>query len=113
MHGVHVPNIRLINIDTCGAELDIIHGAVGTLEGHKVPYVICGINRFGLQQMGTSEQELRHFMSYLGYEAYWIHAEAPYLVALAPAQYVASEHDCYVLFANPAWLGEDNVAPLA
>ena len=113
LQGVHVPNIRLINIDTCGAELDIIQGAVRTIEDHKVPYVVCGINRFGLQQMGTSEQELRQFMGYMGYEAYWLHAEAPHLVALAPTQYVASEHDFYVLFANPAWTGEDNVAPLA
>jgi FkbM family methyltransferase len=113
LQGVHVPNIRLINIDTCGAELDIIQGAVGTIEAHKVPYVVCGINRFGLQQMGTSEQELRQFMAYMGYEAYWIRAEPPHLVTLAPAQYVTSEHDVSVLFANPAWLGEDNVPPLA
>jgi FkbM family methyltransferase len=113
LQGMHVPNIRLINIDTGGAELDIIQGAVSTIEDHKVPYVVCGINRFGLQQMGTSEQELRQFMEYMGYEAYWLHAEAPSLVALAPTQYVTSAHDFYVLFANPAWLGEDNVAPLA
>ena len=43
LQGVHVPNIRLIHIDTCGAELDIIQGAVRTIEDHKVPYVICGI----------------------------------------------------------------------
>ncbi len=113
LQGVHVPNIRLINIDTCGAELDIIQGAVSTIEDHKVPYVVCGINRFGLQQMGTSEQELRQFMGYMGYETYWIHAEAPHLVSLAPEQHVTSEHDFHVLFANPAWLGEDNVAPPA
>ena len=113
LQGVHLPNIRLINIDTCGAELDIIQGAVSTIEDHKVPYVVCGINRFGLQQMGTSEQELRQFMGYMGYETYWIHAEAPHLVSLAPEQHVTSEHDFHVLFANPAWLGEDNVAPPA
>jgi FkbM family methyltransferase len=113
LQGVRVPNIRLINIDTCGAELDIIQGAVSTIEGHKVPYVVCAINRFGLQQMGTSEQELRQFMGYMGYEAYWIQDEAPHLVALAPAQSVASEHDFYVLFANSAWLGANDIAPLA
>ena len=68
---MQVSNLRLINIDTCGAELDIIHGAVRTIKDNKVPYIVCGINRFGLQQMGTSEQELRRFMSYMGYETYW------------------------------------------
>jgi FkbM family methyltransferase len=82
LQGVHVSNLRLLNIDTCGAELDIIQGAVRTLEDHKVPYVVCGINRFGLQQMGTSEQELRQFMSYMGYETSHIQAEAPHLVSL-------------------------------
>jgi len=106
LQGVHVSNLRLLNIDTGGAELDIIQGAVHTLEDHKVPYVVCGINRFGLQQMGTSEQELRQFMSYMGYETYDIQAEAPHLVSLAPEQYVTSEHDFHVLFANQAWLGE-------
>jgi FkbM family methyltransferase len=113
LQGVRVPSIRLINIDTCGAELDIIQGAVSTIQDHKVPYVVCAINRFGLQQMGTSEQELRQFMGYMGYEAYWIQDEAPHLVALAPAQSVASEHDFYVLFANSAWLGVNDIAPLA
>lgn len=106
LQGVQVSNLRLINIDTCGAELDIIQGAVRTIEDNKVPYVVCGINRFGLQQMGTSEQELRQFMSYMGYETYCIYAEAPQLVALAPEQYVTSQHDFHMLFANPLWLGE-------
>jgi FkbM family methyltransferase len=102
LQDVHVPNLRLINIDTCGAELEIIQGAVRTIEDNKVPYVVCGINRFSLQQMDTSEQELRQFMGYMGYESYWIHADAPHLVALAPDQYVISEHDFHVVFAKPA-----------
>jgi FkbM family methyltransferase len=106
LQGVHMSNLRLININTCGTELDIIQGAVRTIEDNKVPYVVCGINRFGLQQMGTSEQELRQFMSDMGYETYCIYAEAPQLVALAPEQYVTSQHDFHMLFANPAWLGE-------
>jgi Methyltransferase FkbM domain len=107
LQGVHVRNLRLINIDACGAELDIIQGAVSTIEEYKVPYVVCGINRFGLQQMGTSEQELRQFMGYMGYEPYWLHDDAPHLVALAPEQSVSSEQDLHVVFANPTVLGED------
>jgi FkbM family methyltransferase len=112
LQGIHVSNLRLIHIDTCGAELDIIQGAVRTIEDNKVPYVVCGINRFGLQQMGTSEQELRQFMSYMGYETYCIYAEAPQLVSLAPEQYVTSQHDFHMLFASPAFLGEDNATDI-
>ena len=113
LQDVQVPNLRLINIDTCGAELDIIQGAVRTIEDKKVPYVVCSLNRFSLQQMGTSEQELRQFMGYMGYEPYWIQADAPHLVAPAPEQYVTSEHDFHVVFAKPALRGEDNVILLA
>jgi len=80
---------------------------VSTIEAYKVPYVVCGINRFGLQQMGTSEQELRQFLGYMGYEPYWLQDEAPHLVALAPEQSVSSEPDLHVVFANPTVLGED------
>jgi FkbM family methyltransferase len=107
LQGVHLPNLRLINIDACGAELDIIQGAVSTIEAYKVPYVVCGINRFSLQQMGTSEQELRQFLGYMGYEPYWLQDEAPHLGALAPEQSVSSEQDLHVVFANPTVLGED------
>ena len=80
---------------------------MSTIEAYKVPYVVCGINRFGLQQMGTSEQELRQFLGYMGYEPYWLQDEAPRLVALAPEQSVSSEPDLHVVFANPTVLGED------
>ena len=82
---------------------------MSTIEAYKVPYVVCGINRFGIQQMGTSEQELRQFMGYMGYEPYWLQGEAPHLVALAPEQAVSSDQDLHVVFVNPTVLGEDVV----
>ncbi len=112
LQGVDIPTIKLINIDTGGAELDVIQGAVGTLVDKKVPYVICSINRFGLQQMGTSEQELRQFMGYLGYTPYWLRAVVPHLVALTPAQQVESSTDFHLLFAKTAWVEADTMAPL-
>jgi len=107
LQGVPRSAIRLINIDTYGAELDVIQGAVRTIEEHQVPYIACGIHRFGLQQMGTSEQELRQFMGYLGYETYVICAEAPHLEFLTPEQSVVSEQPFHVLFAKPAPPGAD------
>jgi len=109
LRGVQFPGIRLIHLDTCGAELDILQGAVGTLEGQQVPYVICAMHRFGLQQMGTSEQELRHFMGYMGYTPYWIRPEAPHLVPLPPPQEAAAGDDTQVLFVHPAWAETDSV----
>jgi FkbM family methyltransferase len=113
LQDMSVPAIKLINIDTCGAELDILQGAVRTMTSQQVPYVVCAIHRFGLQQMGTSEQALRQFMRDLGYATYYIRAEAPHLVPLPPEQAVDSDRDLHVLFARPAAVEADQVAPCA
>ncbi|NEQ77203.1 MAG: FkbM family methyltransferase [Okeania sp. SIO2C9] len=54
-----IGQIKMIKIETEGAEIDVIKGAINTLCQYDVPYIICEINRFGLQQMGTNETELR------------------------------------------------------
>jgi hypothetical protein len=110
LHDSHIPPIKLINIDTYGAEFDIIQGAVSTLLDKQVPYVVCGIHPFGLQQMDTSEHELRQFMSYMGYEAYWIRSEAPYLVPYVADQEIASASDASMLFANTAFCNAPGAA---
>ena len=42
----------------------------------------------------------------MGYEPYWLQDEAPHLVALAPEQFVSSEQDLHVVFANPTVLNQ-------
>ncbi|MGD1809262.1 FkbM family methyltransferase [Dapis sp. BLCC M126] len=44
----NITNLKMIKIDTEGAELDVIKGAVNTIGKYDVPYIICEINRFGL-----------------------------------------------------------------
>ncbi|GGA03263.1 hypothetical protein CYANOKiyG1_15370 [Okeania sp. KiyG1] len=41
-----IGHIKMIKIDTEGAELDVIKGAVNTFSQYDVPYIICEINRF-------------------------------------------------------------------
>ena len=69
-------NVRLIKIDTEGAEVSIISGMKKLLQRCK-PVVIAEINDFGLEQMGTSEKELRLFMNDLGYECWALELPKP------------------------------------
>ncbi|WP_448560741.1 class I SAM-dependent methyltransferase [Trichothermofontia sp.] len=97
-HPVH--NLKLLKIDTEGAEYSILRGAIDLLSRVKVPYIIAEINRFGLQQMGTNEIELRGFMRSLGYETYVLTSQAPNPIFLKPDQVYQSQTVFNVLFTN-------------
>ncbi|NEP07639.1 MAG: FkbM family methyltransferase [Okeania sp. SIO2G4] len=96
-----IGQIKMIKIDTEGAELDVIKGAVNTFYQYDVPYIICEINRFGLQQMGTNETELREFMESLKYETYLITSnEINQLVKLPIGKSYQTSHVFNVLFTK-------------
>lgn len=63
--------VRAIKIDTEGAEHAVLLGAQELLKANPECAVICEINRFGLNQMGSSEQELVSMMRGLGYRC-WV-----------------------------------------
>jgi FkbM family methyltransferase len=69
-------NVRLIKIDTEGAEVSVLSGMKQLLQRCK-PVVIAEINDFGLEQMGTSEKELRSLMNDLGYECWSLELPKP------------------------------------
>ena len=97
----NITNLKIIKIDTEGAELDVIKGAVNTIGKYNVPYIICEINRFGLQQMGTNETELREFMNSLGYETYLLTSNSSnQLVKLPIGNYYQTSHVFNVLFTR-------------
>ena len=95
----NITNLKMIKIDTEGAELDVIKGAINTIDKYDVPYIICEINRFGLEQMGTNETELREFMNSLEYETYLVTSNSSnQLVQLSVGKYYKKSHVFNVLF---------------
>jgi FkbM family methyltransferase len=91
--------LKLIKIDTEGSELRILQGATDTIIKNKVPYVICEVNRFGLQQMGTNEQDLRSFMEDIGYDTYlMVNGQELRIMRLSKDQFVKSEYVFNLLF---------------
>lgn len=95
-----IDRIHLIKIDTEGTEHNILLGAFNTIKRCKVPYIVCEINRFGLEQMDTDEGQLREFMKNLGYETYLIRKEEPKLVRLSPQDRVETTYVFNVLFVK-------------
>ncbi|MEP0872333.1 FkbM family methyltransferase [Trichocoleus desertorum AS-A10] len=91
---------KMIKIDTEGAELQVLKGSINILKSHRVPYIISEVNRFGLQQMGTNETELREWMRSLGYDAYLMQASSPNLVKLEPNQYCDTTKVFNLLFSR-------------
>lgn len=57
----HMP-VRLIKIDTEGAELLVLQGGAELFETRHPPFIIVELNPFGLKQCGQSIQEMRQYM---------------------------------------------------
>jgi FkbM family methyltransferase len=75
--------IKLIKISATGAEYDVILGGIQTLITQDVPYIVCRLQPFALQQMGHTESDLRSFLGAIGYAASIIDADGITLQPLA------------------------------
>ena len=85
LDSLNLTDVRLIKIDTEGADQKILEGAAVLLETVKPPFILVELNPFGSQQMGTNDEEFREYMRDFGYEAFIIYHEG-YLPALVPRQ---------------------------
>lgn len=92
--------VRLVKVDAEGSEHRVLKGAMLLLMARKVPYVICEINEFALQQMGTSGRGMRAFMQACGYGCYRMIPEAPFLIPFPPEETHTFEYVYNVLFTD-------------
>lgn len=94
--------LKVIKIDAEGAEGAVLRGARELLLRTRVPFVIAEINRFALQSMGTSEQEVRAFASALGYETWLFNPGQASLLRLEPDQTPDTNYVFNLLFRHPS-----------
>ncbi|MGQ9864798.1 MAG: FkbM family methyltransferase [Pseudanabaenaceae cyanobacterium] len=64
------PPLRLLKIDTEGAEPLVLAGARETLARWRPPVVILEVNQFGLEKLGFSQMDVRRPLQELGYTGY-------------------------------------------
>ena len=67
--------VRLIKIDTEGAEQRILEGAANLLEKQHPPYIVAELNPHGLIQSGCDGETFREMMRSFGYDMFFIHPD--------------------------------------
>ncbi|MBN1850763.1 MAG: FkbM family methyltransferase [Deltaproteobacteria bacterium] len=97
-----IDNLKLIKIDTEGAEQSILQGGVKTIQKHQVPYIICEINRFGLGQMNSNEFSFRSFVEAMGYQPYLLAdgRNGPLIIRLKDHQTLDTQNVFNLLFVR-------------
>ena len=96
-----VRSLKLIKIDAEGSELRVLQGARRSLVEHRVPFVVAEVNRFALERMGTTEEELRAFMEELGYETWGFSEDEKSLRRLAPGDRFETSYCFNLVFRLP------------
>lgn len=89
---------RLIKIDAEGMEYEILKGGLRTILAHEVPFIICEVNRFALERMGTNEMQLRGFMRLIGYQVSLMKQDGSGLQPLGDDETFQSENVFNILF---------------
>jgi glycosyl transferase/beta-hydroxylase protein BlmF len=95
-----IHRLKAIKIAVEGAEHEVLKGGRNFIQSHQVPYILCRINRFGLQKMGTTERALRNEMTVLGYQTYQFDPTSRCPVKLAPEQHPESLFVFSLLFVR-------------
>lgn len=62
--------LKLILLDAEGAEHSILRGGINTIIDNDVPFIICEINDFAMENCGTSQMTIRGYMEMYGYKCF-------------------------------------------
>jgi len=97
---------RVIKLNTEGAEHQILRGASRLLGQRRTPFVVCDVNTFGLEQMGSSQLSFRAYLAKFGYSTFALDPEGSRPRLVPPDRLIAAnaaeESDRFtVLFSTP------------
>lgn len=93
--------VRLIKIDTEGAECLVLAGTRETLAAADSLFIVAELNEFGLEQMGQTQDSLRGLMRAMGYETFLLRGDGS-LPCFCPAgTRVVQRRIGNLLFARP------------
>lgn len=107
---------RLIKIDTEGAELHVLQGAVELLlSDDRPPFIVAELHEGGLNALGGSQKAMREFMAEAGYETFILSAHDDKPTHVKRQDRIKSEYIVNILFAteadvDAAWREEIKVA---
>lgn len=99
--------VKVIKIDTEGAEQKILEGAAQMLAKYHPPYIVSELNPHGLAQSGCDNETFRAFMREAGYDLFFIHQNDAF-PALVPPQ-VKVKHLNGIVISNVLFSTVENV----
>jgi FkbM family methyltransferase len=94
--------LRLIKIDTEGAEERILQGGNNVLAVQHPPFIVAEMNAFGLEQMMCSPDSLRQYMRMHGYDTFMLYLDGAYPELVPPRKQIVCDHIWNVLFSSPS-----------
>jgi len=71
--GLDCRRLKVIKIDTEGADQRVLEGASNLFEMYQPPFVIVELNPLGLPQTGCTAETMRDFMASFGYDMFFLH----------------------------------------
>ena len=98
--------IRLIKIDTEGAEQKVLLGAEDFLQPQNISYIIAELHEFGLSQFEHSQGSLRRLMQERGYECFTMSADDKIPKLIPPKTKITSKFFQNLLFTTQNALSE-------
>jgi len=95
-------NVKVVKMDTEGAEPDVIKGSAEAIGKHNITFIVCEVNDFGLKQMGHSQDSLRSLMKGYGYDTFILTEEGRFPKFIPPTVPIASKSSAVfnVLFSD-------------
>jgi FkbM family methyltransferase len=95
-------DVKLIKIDTEGAEHAILRGAQAWLENASVPFIIAELNKFGLEKLDTTVEDFIDFMYARGYLGFLLYLDGRSPQFVAPGVKIHTSVISNLLFTTPA-----------
>ena len=88
--------VKVIKIDTEGAEQKVLEGASNLLSMFHPPYIMAELNPHGLYQAGDNAESLREYMRQFGYDLFFIHGDDKLPSLVPPATRIKYVNDIVV-----------------
>jgi len=92
--------VKLLKIDTEGAEYQVLVGARKLIAERQVPFVIGELHEFGLEQLGSNQRALRDEMAAAGYDSFMLHYSGALPRFVPRGTTIRSRNFCNVLFSS-------------
>jgi FkbM family methyltransferase len=97
--------VRLLKVDTEGADHLVLRGARRLLAGRAVPFVVAELHEFGMERMRTDQRAFRQEMSALGYDLFLLYAKGGLPHFIPPATFIQSKFFLNILFSSAETVG--------